>query len=226
MPADMRFKDNRLLFKPNFKQAGIYPIEILASDGDLETRQIFSLTVENSNRKPKVLSSPVLAAHETLEYSYQIEASDADDEVLTMTIANGPKGMQIVDGLIRWTPPYNHDSVQQVVVAISDGIDIVEQAFTIQVANANRAPVLESISKQQVISGAMFQFSVQASDPDGDRLSYKLSHAPKAMAINSDGEISWLATAADVGKQTVIVEVSDGDLKQRKHFDIDVQAEE
>jgi hypothetical protein len=224
-PEFIDFNGKRLSFKPNFKQAGSYPVELLATDGDLQTTQTFDLVVVNVNRAPVLTSKPGLTAHETLEYQYQVTATDADDEALTISLKQAPKGMEIDQGLIRWTPEYSQSGAQPVVVAVFDGIDITEQSFAVTVDNANRTPELEKIADQQIVVGDKFAYKLIASDPDGDKVTFKLSHAPKGMEVNGSGKISWKTSEKNLGRHTVIVEASDGDLKRRRHFDVEVIAE-
>ncbi|MGJ8639360.1 MAG: tandem-95 repeat protein [Opitutaceae bacterium] len=58
----------------------------------------------------------------------------------------------------------------------------------------------------------LYQYQVEATDPEGERLVYSLLEAPASMFIDAEsGLISWLTDVAEVGDHTVIVEVVDAD---------------
>ena len=221
-PEDMDFNGKRLKFKPNFFQSGKYPIEIVATDGDLQTTQTFELVVENVNRKPVVTSKPGKIAHETLEYTYQVTATDADKEELKISLQQAPDGMKIKKGLISWTPLYTQGGAQPVVVAVYDGIDTTTHEYSINVDNANRTPTLDKVPDQKVVKGEKLVYQAVYSDPDGDKVSFTLSHAPKGMKVNKKGKVIWKTTDADLGRHSVILQASDGDLKRRRMFDVEV----
>jgi len=59
--------------------------------------------------------------------------------------------------------------------------------------------------------GTPFSYSVLATDPDGDLPSFSLTQSPDGMSISSTtGLISYLPTAANIGRQSVTVRVDDG----------------
>ncbi len=72
----------------------------------------------------------------------------------------------------------------------------------------NHAPVISSITNQQVAVGNEFIFNVQATDAENDPIYYSLQTAPAGMIINSNGQISgW--TPVTTGNEDVIVKVTD-----------------
>ncbi|MCP5525484.1 MAG: putative Ig domain-containing protein [Verrucomicrobiales bacterium] len=77
----------------------------------------------------------------------------------------------------------------------------------------NRPPVLTSVERREIVEGARLEIALQASDPDGDPLTYSLRGAiPKGATINaSSGVLSW-ATDETTGpaEQSFTVRVSDG----------------
>lgn len=74
--------------------------------------------------------------------------------------------------------------------------------------------------------GAEYRYFVQASDADGEQLSYSLTQAPTAMAIDSLGRITWATSPSDVGMQAVEVTVTDErGLAAVQAFDLNVTAD-
>jgi hypothetical protein len=77
---------------------------------------------------------------------------------------------------------------------------------------ANQPPVLNSIGPQSVTQGSLLTFTAQATDADGDRLTYSLDGgAPNGAAIDpTSGAFSWTPTAAQgPGTFPITVRVTD-----------------
>jgi hypothetical protein len=70
----------------------------------------------------------------------------------------------------------------------------------------------------------LYTYNVNATDPDGDTLTYALTTKPAGMTINSTtGLINWTPTST--GYYDVTVEVSDGELSDTQSFTITVNVE-
>ena len=85
----------------------------------------------------------------------------------------------------------------------------------------NSSPVIESDPVTTAKEGAAYTYDVEATDPNGDTLTYSLTTSPTGMTINSNtGVISWTPTAA--GSFDVTVEVSDDSRSDTQSFTITV----
>ena len=74
----------------------------------------------------------------------------------------------------------------------------------------NIEPVIESDPITTTQEGALYTYTVEATDPEGDTLTFSLSTSPDGMTINSStGEINWTSTEEQIGANEVTVEVSD-----------------
>ena len=70
------------------------------------------------------------------------------------------------------------------------------QSFTITVANAASAPQITSTPATSAQVGVAYGYDVNASDANGDTLTYSLRQAPAGMTINaSTGLIAWTPTS-------------------------------
>ncbi|MFZ1829048.1 MAG: Ig domain-containing protein, partial [Candidatus Competibacteraceae bacterium] len=89
----------------------------------------------------------------------------------------------------------------------------------------NRDPQILSSPVTTATVGQPYRYDVNATDADGDTLTYALNAAPASMSINSSsGLIAWTPTAA--GEVTVRVEVNDGHGGQAtQSFSLQVQPE-
>jgi len=87
----------------------------------------------------------------------------------------------------------------------------------------NEAPVIISEPVKSATEDSLYLYQVEASDPDGDVLSYFLDLYPEGMNISSEnGLISWLPTNNQVGIHRVVVEISDGRKSIPQDFEIEV----
>ncbi|MBD2616568.1 putative Ig domain-containing protein, partial [Nostoc punctiforme FACHB-252] len=70
----------------------------------------------------------------------------------------------------------------------------------------NAAPVIQTQANKEIIAGYNYSYDVDATDPNGDSLQYKLLVSPDGMTIDpSTGLISWNTTGTNVSNQTVLI---------------------
>ena len=92
---------------------------------------------------------------------------------------------------------------------LSLGVFFVAFLFT-GCALFNSAPVIESDPTLTATEGALYTYVVEATDPEGDTLTYSLTTSPTGMTINSStGVINWTPTEEQIGENKVEIKVSD-----------------
>ncbi|MEW6569830.1 MAG: putative Ig domain-containing protein [Nitrospirota bacterium] len=81
-----------------------------------------TLSVEIQNTPPKILQH-VEAKFSGNVYSYQVKASDTDDDNLTYSLKSSPEGMTInpSTGLIQWSVPDDFNGKAPITVSVTDG---------------------------------------------------------------------------------------------------------
>jgi len=88
----------------------------------------------------------------------------------------------------------------------------------------NSSPIIESDPITTAKEGAVYTYDVEATDPNGDILTYSLTTYPTGMTINSvTGVITWTPTESQIGENEVVVEVSDGSKSATQSFTITVE---
>ncbi len=112
--------------------------------------------------------------------------------------------------------------------------NISGQAVAISTANGqvvvvrtgNNPPVLAPIGNKSVTAGQPLQFTISATDPDSDSLTYSASNLPAGASFNASGAaFSWTPTASQVGTYSgVHFQVSDGSLVASENITITVNA--
>jgi len=178
------------------------------------------------NQSPIITSIPITTATVDLLYTYDVDATDPDGDTLTYSLTTSPTGMTIpsTTGLINWTP--TSTGYYDVTVEVSDnGSPVLSttQSFTIHVGQApvNQPPIITSTPITTATVDVLYTYNVNATDPNGDTLTYSLTTSPAGMTINSwNGLINWTPTA--IGDYDVTVEVSDGELVDSQSFTITV----
>jgi len=82
---------------------------------------------------------------------------------------------------------------------------------------SNLAPVIEPIGDIEVREGELITITVQASDPDGDELTYSIDDDRFTQTNNI---FEWQTGCGDAGSYIVTVSVSDGYLYDEEEVDI------
>ncbi|WP_235908569.1 putative Ig domain-containing protein [Roseiconus nitratireducens] len=191
-PEGMQIDETGLLtWTPD--TSGPQAVLIRASDGrGGATVQSFVINVgePENNLPPQINATPNTDAVADVPYEYQVIASDPNGDFLSYELLNSPEGMVIDDrrGLITWTPtedmifePVEDTTFEilgttEVTVEVSDsrgGTD--QQTFTILVrAVDNLPPRLDSLPPSEAEFGEPYIYDADASDLDGDTLTYSL----------------------------------------------------
>ena len=88
----------------------------------------------------------------------------------------------------------------------------------------NQAPTISSVPINNTVVEELYTYDVEASDANGDTLTYSLNYAPSDMTIDSTtGLIQW--TPTDVGAYDINIQVSDGALFEIQSFTITVSVD-
>ena len=123
-----------LTYTPNLNYFGPDSFTFTVHDGTVDSLPAtVSIDVTPVNDPPVISSSPVLTATVGVQYTYQVVASDVENDPLSYSLTNPPAGMTISGtGLITWTPAAA--GPQPVTVNASDGLLPATQSFTVEVS--------------------------------------------------------------------------------------------
>lgn len=177
--------------------------------------------IPDTNNPPVLTTVPDATITLGETFTYAVEATDPDGDDLTYSLLTGSPPLYIDEnsGVITWTPTVTGSF--EVVVEVSDGELSDTDSFSITVSEPpNQAPVISSVPVTSVILGETYSYTVVASDPENDDLTYTLTTSPTDMEISTAGVISWAPTAT--GSEDVVVEVSDGSESATQYFTITV----
>jgi RHS repeat-associated protein len=200
---------------PNPNQLGANSVTITVSDGrGGVTPQTFNIdvvsTTVRSNSAPSITSAPNLITNIEREYQYNLTGTDTDGDLLLWSLDNKPSGM-VIDtntGVLRWQPRKDQIGSQTVAVRLTDNYGaFVVQEFTLAVGGLNQAPQIVSTPVTRAAQNQQYTYTVVATDPENDTLTYSLGRRPTGMTIDNQGLIRW--TPTNTSPQTVEVIVSD-----------------
>ena len=193
------------------------PVEILAADTYGATAsQGYTITVTTINDPPVITAQATLTT--TINTPLTIELSD-----LTVTDPDNsyPTGFTLMVAVgsnytvsgTTITPATDFTGDLTVPVQVSDGVD-TSAVFDLTVTvtgTSNSAPVISSTAPTTATVGTAYEYDAEATDADGDTLTWALSGAPSGMTVNSTtGLVAWTPTADDEGDVTYTLSVSDG----------------
>jgi hypothetical protein len=183
-----------------------------------------SMITPESNNPPVLSSIPDTSVALGGTFTYTVNATDPDGDSLTYFLTTDPSTDMAIDensGVIIWIP--NSTGTFEITVEVSDGKLSDIQSFNITVSEPpNQAPIITSTPVTSVILGETYTYAVEATDPEGDDLTYSLlTGSPTDMSIgDNSGVITW--TPTDTGNFDITVEVSDGELSDTQSFTITV----
>lgn len=211
-------------------------VVIAVGDGQgNQATQSFDLKVGQNqaalkNRAPVITSRPRLAGTAGQSYSYKILARDPEGDALSYSLTTSPDRMAVdaATGLLTWTPSETAIGSHVVTVSVSDALGGKATQSYILSITANQTPKISSTAITKVVATGTYAYDIQAQDPNGDALSYRLENQPSAMSIDTNGRISWPTTLADIGRVVsgVRVIVSDpAGLSDSQTFNITVETD-
>lgn len=189
------------------------------TDGNANT-----VTINYSKGSVAVNQVPVLAkvadqkVKEMEKLSFAVSAADPENDPLTFTAVNLPKGASFdaPSKTFSWTPSYNDAGNYAVKFFVQDSIGSVDSTIAnVSVENVNRKPVFaNAMPDTSVAEGATFTFTFKASDPDTlSTLNYTMNTDLKGAALDTKtGVFTFKPDFGTKGTYFVKAYVSDGSL--------------
>jgi len=186
--------------------------------------QTFSITVSRVNDAPVISGVPDQSLQEDSGLNNDIIdlftfASDEEDPDTSLTFSiTSQSDTGVVscsldsNRFIDCTTQADQNGVSDVTVQVSDTGGLTDtDTFRVTVTAVNDAPTITSTAVTTATVGLTYTYNVDATDADGDTLTFSLTTFPSGMTINSaTGVITWTPTNSDIGSNPVTVEVSDG----------------
>jgi subtilisin family serine protease len=213
-----------------YETVGIYNATLRVTDDNGETDSDHAkVTVLQENRAP-VITNPSppgdVNVEEESSKAFSVYISDPDGDEVNSTwyldgTSTGVTGTQFI-----YTPAKGATGTHPVKVVATDGDLTSSHTWTVTVVRKNNPPIITSKFPDNNISvvyqGEEAYFSVQATDEDGDDLSYKWKM--NDLTAGSSMSLSFETDESHVGSHFVTVEVSDGALSASESWGLQVIA--
>lgn len=175
-------------------------------------------TISDDNRAPTISGTPATSVEAGQAYAFAPAASDPDGDALSFSIANLPTwaGFNTASGALNGTPSASDaGDYTNITITVTDGeLSSSIGPFSINVFTDNAPPVISGTPASSVEVGEAYFFAPNASDPNGDALTFSIVNRPAWLTFSTDnGRLSGSPGAADVGVFSAItITVSDGTL--------------
>ncbi len=218
-----------LTYAPAAESYGSDSFTFKVNDGSADSNvATVSITI-NAVNDPPVANNAIATTNENTPVNITISAGDIDSGILNFVIAAGPDHGTTSAGTgamnctaqgrgstctanVNYTPVSNYSGPDHFTFTASDGTATSSAAtVSITVLHVNRPPSLNSIGDKTVRVGNTLIFTVSASDPDNDPLTYSVFSLPvNASFDTSTRTFSFTPAASQVGSLSLTFAVSDG----------------
>ncbi|MBC8500566.1 MAG: PGF-pre-PGF domain-containing protein [Nanoarchaeota archaeon] len=168
-------------FTGNYTNNGTYNITVQVSDYLNTTVNTWVLTVNNTDTIPVIDSfSPNFSNISVYENSTQLfnhTSSDADGDALSYSwLLNSSE--QANTSYWSYSPNFTASGNWNVTLIVSDTQNnTVINYWNVTVVNLNRAPVWNSIENQSITTNQTVNYTLNASDADGDNLTFWVNNS-------------------------------------------------
>jgi len=220
LPIGAGFDTNQQKFSwtPGYGASGNYTVTFTVTDNgspaQSDSEQV-TITVGDVNRPPVLNTIGAKTVNENASLAFTINASDPDGDALTYTASNLPAGASFNANQhsFTWTPGYGASGNYNVTFIVTDNGSPAQsdsEQVTITVGDVNRPPVLNSIGAKTVNENESLAFTINASDPDGDTLTYMVVNLPTGASFDDNQQMfSWTPDDGTSGSYTVTFTVTD-----------------
>lgn len=188
--------NGRFIWTPGYEDSGIYQITFTISDGDQTDNETVVITIEHVNRLPVIEPIGNQSVQELETISFQVVASDLDSQDTlsywaTSQTAGVANYFSSHTQIFEWITDYEDEGMYTVVFHVSDGSAEVTQEVQIEIRKLDRPPVLSPIGDKDVNDNELLTFTLNASDPDSDPITYRMTSLQGATLDQQTGVFSW-----------------------------------
>jgi hypothetical protein len=222
----------------DYESAGNHTVKVAVNNGLSTVEQVWALNVLNVNRPPAMSdftppADPTIDENQT--QAFKVNVLDPDKDLLSYRwVLDGKVQPDATGSSLLFTTTYTSAGDHAVKVIVTDTGGLwVGHNWTVHVNNVNLAPSISAWSPKSnphILEKESAQFSVSASDPDGQTLvwtwyvddvqafvgnpfvymtDYKSAGVHSVRATVSDGKLtdshSWEVTVANVNRMPVAI---------------------
>lgn len=217
-------------YTPNADAAGDDTFTIKATDGCDDV--IVLVIVHNETELEIDLTNTNIAVNQGKSTTGQVNATDLDDDTLTYSIESHPKqgtiNLNVNTGAWTYTATKNASGTDTFTVSVTDGNTIKYITYNLSINTP--AEFGDSIENNIVVNeNSNYNGKVNASDKDGDSLSYSIVSQGTKGTVTIDptsGRYVYIPNEGAAGDDTFIIGVSDGnfvtEIEIKVHIETDL----
>ncbi len=203
-------------------------ISVISSCGRLSDVKSMRLSVKFENRAPILDPIPDQAMNQNDLFTYDVNATDADNDTLFFGDNTTMFQINSNNGLIYFVPQQADVGNQSVLIWVMDGRGGIDwQIVNFEITDVNDAPVLATIGAQTAIINETYVYDVNATDADVKPEWNNLSFYDDAAFFNinpSTGLIQFFVNGSYNGTYSLNITVSDGYLSDEETISFSVIA--
>jgi 6-phosphogluconolactonase (cycloisomerase 2 family) len=165
----------------------VITVQASYTDGGTFPENVSSSATAQVNTLSAFASSSTVSVPENQTLALDVNATDADGDSLTYSIAGGADqakfDLNSSTGVLTFkvAPDFEANgsaagsNAYQVTVQVTDGTSPVTQSVTVTVTDQNDAPFFTTSASGSVLENQTFALDVNATDADGDSLTYSIA---------------------------------------------------
>lgn len=223
-----------LTWTPQPGQEGIYrDVAFSASDGTFTATKTIWIYVRPFNAPDlSFIGDKYGTAGQTLSFDFSATDPNPGD---TLTFSYSPQNLpggpvtfsydSQGRATFQWSNP-PAGTYRDIMFTVTDSAGLTDSKIIWIFIQPNTAPLIEHIGDKYTIEGRLLSFTVNATDPDGDPLTYSALNLPVGAVFNtSTHQFSWTPAIGEAGEyRDVRFQVSDGVNTTRENIWIFVSA--
>jgi len=216
LPAGAEFNPlaQTLTWVPAAGQEGSYQVTFMASDGaNTTTKGLVILVKPATSPKLRPVGEKRIGAGQLLSFTLEATGPDTASNQLVYSVSNKPAGSSLAGANFTWTPDSGQaGTYPDIIFTVSDGT-YSDSINCWIIVSANGAPVIDHIAGKHVVEGRTLTFTVNATDPDGDTITYlQPTNAPKGSYFDPLTHVfTWTPAIGEKGVYNdIIFSVTDG----------------
>lgn len=134
--------------------------------------------------------------------TFTLSATDPDGDIISYSMAGTPTDSTLnsLTGVFSWTPNYFQSGVYPITFTATSNSLSDSEPITITVNNIDRPPSLTSPGNKSIDENQVLTFTLSATDPDEDTITYSMTPTLTGVILNSaTGAFNWTPDYTQIG---------------------------
>ncbi len=179
----------------DYNSSGDHFLNVDISDGAINTSKEWKISVRNENRKPEFNIFPITVQEgERIVLDLPVEDVDGDGVNYSFEAPFTAEGV--------WATTYNDSGRYKIEIIASDGELDHEEEIEITVLDVDRVPILTLPQRTEVREGETLLAKLDATDPDGDAISFTFQDLPSSAKFNQRNmTLTWIPSYDTISRK-------------------------